>query len=235
MNPILALAKRLSRKYLGVYHQVVDAVTAFVLAGGKSSRMGQDKAFLRLGGSTLLDRALGLAKAAAGNATIVGSTSKFGGFGVVIEDKYPERGPLGGIHAALAQTSTDLNLIVAVDLPFLRLELLRYLIDQAQEIDRHANEALAFVPRSAERLQPLCAVYRRAFADRAEQSLRGGRNRINRLFSKVPTRVIKPQELKQNGFGEDVFRNLNTPEDWEDANAFFSASERDRTISPESS
>ena len=142
-------AKLLSRKYLGVYHQVVDAVTAFVLAGGKSSRMGQDKAFLRLGGSTLLDRALGSGERLGwrATATIVGSTSKFGGFGVVIEDKYPERGPLGGIHAALAHTSTDLNLIIAVDLPFLRPELLRYLIDQAQEIGTHANEALAFVPR----------------------------------------------------------------------------------------
>jgi molybdenum cofactor guanylyltransferase len=205
-----------------VYHQAVDALTGFVLAGGKSSRMGQDKAFLKLGGITLLERALRLAKAATGNATIVGNASKFAGFGVVIEDQYPECGPLGGIHAALAQTSTDLNLIVAVDLPFLRPEFLRYLIAQAG-----ASDAMALVPRSGEKLQPLCAMYRRAFAEYAERSLRAGRNRINRLFSEVPTRVIEPEELKQNGFGEEMFRNLNTPEDWEKANAFFSVSESD--------
>jgi molybdopterin-guanine dinucleotide biosynthesis protein A len=162
-----------------------------------------------------------LAKAAAGNATIVGSASKFSGFNV-IEDKYPERGPLGGIHAALAQTSTDLNLIVAVDLPFLRPELLRYLIAQA-----HSSVALAVVPRSGERLQPLCAIYRRGFVGAAEQALYAARNRIDRLFSEVPTRVIQAEELRQNGFGEEMFRNLNTLEDWADANAFFSVSNSD--------
>src|SRR6266849_3025762 len=97
----------------------MDAVTAFVMAGGKSARMGEDKAFLRLGRCTLLAHALDLARAAAGSAWIVGNSGKFGAFGPVIEDVYPERGPLGGIHAALTQTATDLNLMIAVDLPFL--------------------------------------------------------------------------------------------------------------------
>src|ERR1700704_3068714 len=102
-----------------MYYHSVDNVTAFVLAGGKSSRMGQDKAFLQLGGRTLLDRALDLAKNAVDGVFIVGSAEKFASLGPVVEDIYPGHGPLGGIHAALTRTSTDLNLIIAVDLPFL--------------------------------------------------------------------------------------------------------------------
>jgi len=199
-------------KHLDGYHHGMEPVSAFVLAGGRSSRMGQDKAFLRLGGSTLLARAVELATAAAESAWIVGRAEKFGAFGTVIEDVYRDCGPLGGIHAALTQTATDLNLMVAVDLPFLRLSLLSFLIAQARK-----TTAAVVVPRAGGGLQPLCAVYRRSFGQVAERSLRAGRNRIEVLFTEVETRVLQPEELKQNGFAEEMFRNLNTQEDWKEA------------------
>jgi molybdenum cofactor guanylyltransferase len=195
-----------------VYDHGVDSVTAFVLAGGKSVRMGEDKAFLRLGGCTLLERALELARDLAGNAWIVGSAAKFAALGPVIEDVYAERGPLGGIHAALTQTSTELNLMIAVDLPFVQADFLNYLITRARE-----TAAVVVVPRGGGGLQPLCAVYRRAFAEVAERSLRAGKNRIDSLFPEVKTRVIDREELKQNGFSEEMFRNVNTRQDWQEA------------------
>jgi molybdenum cofactor guanylyltransferase len=73
------------------------------------------------------------------------------------------------------------------------------------------------VPRAGGGLQPLCAVYRRAFADVAERSLREGRNKIDRLFDEVETRVVGEEELSQAGFSGEMFRNLNTPEEWEEA------------------
>jgi molybdenum cofactor guanylyltransferase len=195
-----------------MYHHAVDPVTAFVLAGGKSSRMGQDKAFLQLGGCTLLSRALELATAAACGVWIVGSSAKFAAFGPVIADVYPERGPLGGIHASLSQTDTDLNLVIAVDLPFLNPSFLHYLISRARE-----SHAVVVVPKASGSLQPLCAVYRRSFAKIADRSLRAGRNKVDLLFSEVQTRVIEREELEQNGFAEEMFRNLNTLEDWTEA------------------
>ncbi len=197
---------------LNMHDDGVDPVTAFVLAGGKSVRMGEDKAFLRLGDCTLLAHALNLARAAAENAWIVGSPGKFAAFAPVVEDVYPERGPLGGIHAALAQTATDLNLVIAVDLPFVRLDFLDYLISQARE-----TAAVVVVPRACGGLQPLCAVYRRCFAEVAERSLRAGENKIDSLFPEVETRVIEQEELRQNGFAEGMFRNLNSQQDWEEA------------------
>jgi molybdopterin-guanine dinucleotide biosynthesis protein A len=195
-----------------VYHHGVEPVSAFILAGGKSSRMGQDKAFLRLGDRTLLAHALQLAHAVSGNAWIVGSTEKFADYGSVAEDVYPERGPLAGIHAALTRTSTDLNLIMAVDLPFLQPGLLNYLISQAC-----GTAAVVVVPRAGGGLQPLCALYRQSFAEVAERALRAGRNKIDNLFAEVTTRVIEQEELQRNGFREEMFRNLNTRQDWDAA------------------
>jgi len=188
-------------------------VTAFVLAGGKSSRMGSDKAFLRLGDETLLSQALKLTSAVVSEVCIVGDAQKFAAFGRVVEDVYREGGPLGGIHAALSGSTTDLNLMLAVDLPFVTQGLLRYLLSRALE-----SGAMVTVPRSGSGVQPLCAVYRRGFAEVAEQSLLEGKNKIDSLFAKVGTCVIEENELVRAGFSREMFRNLNTPEEFEKAN-----------------
>ena len=90
--------------------------TAFVLAGGRSSRMGHDKAFLDFHGESLLTRALQLAQSVTADVAIVGPSSKFATFGRVVEDTFRNQGPLGGIHAALKNSTADLNLILAVDM-----------------------------------------------------------------------------------------------------------------------
>ena len=79
--------------------------------------MGRDKAFLELGGQTLLARALSLAGTVTEQVSIVGASEIFLGYGGVVEDLFPGRGPLGGIHAALISSATELNLMLAVDLP----------------------------------------------------------------------------------------------------------------------
>ena len=185
-------------------------VTAFVLAGGKSSRMGSDKAFLQFGDETFLARALNVAGAVAGEVRIVGDANKFAGFGRVVEDVYRERGPLGGIHGALWSSTTDLNLMLAVDLPFVQPKFLEYLLLRARESD-----AMVTVPRSGGGLQPLCAIYRREFAEVADQSLLEGRNKIDPLFARVETCVIEEDELVRAGFSMEIFRNLNTPQEFE--------------------
>jgi len=174
--------------------------------------MGSDKAFLQLGDETLLSRALKSARAIAGEVRIVGDAKKFADFGRVVEDVYRGHGPLGGIHGALSSSATELNLILAVDLPFVVPELLEYLLLRARE-----SSATITVPRAAGGLQPLCAAYRRGFAEVAEQSLRQGKNKIDSLFASVGTRVIEEDELVRAGFSVEMFRNLNTPEELEKA------------------
>ena len=200
-----------------VYHQRVDRaasldLTAFIVAGGKSTRMGRDKAFLEVGGRTLLARALDVAGAVAQEVRIAGDAQKFAVFGRVVEDIYRESGPLGGIHAALEGSNTELNLMLAVDLPFVQPKFLKYLILRAQ-----GTGAVVTVPHAGGGLQPLCAVYRRSFAKVAERALRNGKNKIDALFVEVETQVLGEEELSRAGFGAEMFRNLNTPSEWEQA------------------
>ena len=183
-------------------------VKAFVLAGGKSLRMGRDKAFVLWDGRTLLERAVALAKQVAGNVRIVGSKGKYESYGEVLEDVYPDRGPLGGIHAALSVTSEEFNLILGVDLPFMTPGLLEYLIEQARE-----TKALVAVPRFVEGWQPLCAVYRKAFVNSAEVALISGQNAVHSLLERTECRVLDESELGKAGFSRAMFRNINTVED----------------------
>jgi molybdopterin-guanine dinucleotide biosynthesis protein A len=198
----------------GMENASAPDLTAFVLAGGKSMRMGADKSFIEYQGRTFLARALDLARSVTSDVRIVGSREKFAAFAAansapVVEDIFRDCGPLAGIHAALLASSSELNLMLAVDTPFIPSEFLRFLITHA----RSDREAFVIVPSSAGRSQPLCAIYRREFAAIAENALRAGQNKIGRLFDEVPTRLIEDHELHNAGFGPGIFRNLNTPEE----------------------
>ena len=120
-----------------------DDVAAWVLAGGKSSRMGSDKAFLELDGRTLLAKVLDAVRSVTPDFHIVGPRAKFELFGPVVEDVFGDRGPLGGIHAALSSSDKDLNLVLAVDIPQVDVGFLEFLIKRARE-----NRAVVTVPRA---------------------------------------------------------------------------------------
>jgi molybdopterin-guanine dinucleotide biosynthesis protein A len=191
---------------------IAPDVAAFILAGGKSARMGADKAFAELDSQTLLARALQVVRSVTADVRIVGAAARFGKFAPAVEDVFRGCGPLGGIHAALRASAADLNLMLAVDMPFVSPELLRYLTARARD-----SAALVTVPRCSGGWQPLCAVYRREFADVAETVLRAGRYKIDSLFAPERTQMIAEQEWKAAGFSADLFRNLNTPEELAEA------------------
>lgn len=157
-------------------------LSGFVLAGGRSSRMGTDKAALLLNGRTLLQHAIEIVESVTrGPVSILGSRQLYGVYGRVIEDLYPGCGPLAGIHAALAQSRTGFNLIIAVDTPFLSHQLLSYMAARAVE-----SGAVVTVPEIAGFTQPLCAVYSRDFLPIAEAALQ-------------PQRTQSIAEEEQNG------------------------------------
>lgn len=190
-------------------------ITAFILAGGKSTRMGADKAFVVLEGLTLLERALELARCVTPDVRIVGDVVRFAAFAPMVEDIFRDCGPLGGIHAALRSSPSELNLMLAVDVPFVSAGFLQYLIGRA----RVSASATVTVANAGGRWQPLCAVYRRGFAEAADQALRAGRNKIDELFEMVRTESIDEEELKSAGFSPEMFRNLNTPQELAEASA----------------
>jgi molybdopterin-guanine dinucleotide biosynthesis protein A len=180
----------------------------FVLAGGRSSRMGADKAFLEFQGQTLLERALAVIARVCPSVAMVGDPARFSTYGSVVEDVYTGCGPLAGIHTALTRSSAELNLMLAVDLPFVSESLLSYLFSAAEQSD-----SVVTVPRTGKGFQPLCAVYRREFANVADHALQAGKYKIDALFGGLSLRVIEEGELQKAGFSERNFFNINTPAD----------------------
>src|SRR5262249_33478020 len=140
--------------------------SGFILAGGKSSRMGTDKSLLRFGDSTLIESAVRRMLSVTSDVTIVSPRDDLAKYAPVIHDVYPDRGPLGGIHAALTSSSHELNLMFAVDMPLVQSRLLKELLDVAEK-----SQAAVTVPKTRDGWQPLCAVYRREFAPVAQKAL----------------------------------------------------------------
>jgi molybdopterin-guanine dinucleotide biosynthesis protein A len=185
-------------------------VSAFVLCGGQSRRMGSDKALLTLGGKSLLERALSLAHRIAPKVAILGPRDRYAAMGErIVEDEFPGCGPLAGIHAALQATETDLNVILSVDMPFVPADFLAYLIERAQS----CPGAPAVVPRVGGIVQGTCFACRRAFRSVCEQRLRQGFYRVEEAIEFVRPVHIEEEEIRSLGFGPGIFRNLNMPED----------------------
>ena len=175
-----------------------------MLVGGNSSRMGRDKALLPFRGGVLVEHAAAVVAAAAGSVTLVGDPQKYGHLGYpVLPDRFPGAGPLGGIESALSYTGADWNLVTACDMPAIRADYLRGLLDAAERLG--ADALLSAGPYG--RLEPLLAVYHRSCAAVLSGALAVGVRRVTAALAglDVHTRHV---------IDAACLLNLNTPEDW---------------------
>ena len=200
-------------------------IEGFILAGGASSRMGTDKAHLRLGGQTFVAKIAAAMAAIAAPVSVVSSKPGGGDFGLrAISDVYEKRGALGGLHAALADARAPWIAVVSCDLPFVTGELFERLASFISE-DR---EAVAPVQPDG-REQPLCALYARAKClEVADELLRAGELRPRALLRRTRTRWVAFDELADLTHAELFFRNINTPEDYRAAREASAASKMGR-------
>ncbi|MBI4234075.1 MAG: molybdenum cofactor guanylyltransferase [Chloroflexi bacterium] len=194
-------------------------VTGIILAGGKSTRLGRDKAKERVGGQTLLERAVAaLAQVAEEVIIVVASDQERGvprGPRVrVAEDVHPGRGPVGGLHAGLLACRSPHAWAVACDMPFLNPRLLRSLMALAPGYD-------AVVPRTGGRDHTLHAVYGRGCLDTLEGLLAQEQEHpgILDLLARVRVRYVQEAEVRLlDPEGLSLF-NINSPQDLERARA----------------
>jgi molybdopterin-guanine dinucleotide biosynthesis protein A len=176
----------------------------FVLAGGRSSRMGTDKAGLLWNGLSLLVRAVNVVQSTAGRVAIVGDPMIHNVPSVpVIADRIRGAGPLGGIEAALAWSSAAWNLIVACDMPGLDTKILNALLDRALQ----PPECDAVIPVSQGIPQPLCAAYHRRALPAVQTALQAGTFKMMEALRPIRVCLIEIES-------SEPFRNVNTPEDW---------------------
>ena len=187
-------------------------VQGFILVGGASRRMGQDKAQLRLGTETLLERVAGQLSGATSSVTLVGGPQA-GNILPNVPDVYEKWGALGGIHGALSATKTDWIVVIACDLPFVTRDLFERLKSFA---DKSLDAVVPIQPDG--RPQPVCALYRReACLPEIERLIQAGEHTPRALLTNVRTRYVEFAELSDLPGAENFFLNLNTPDDFERA------------------
>jgi molybdopterin-guanine dinucleotide biosynthesis protein A len=174
-------------------------LSGFILAGGKSSRMGRDKALLDWKGRTLLEHMVKLLSDVADPVQVVGRPP--------LTDRLQGLGPLSGISTALETSESDANLVVAVDLPFLSTDFLKYLRSQAEE-----STDLVIACKIGSHF-PLCLVIRRALLPEIHARLESRDLSVHVLVEKCG-RVLSEYELHRAGFEAALFRNINTQEDY---------------------
>jgi molybdopterin-guanine dinucleotide biosynthesis protein A len=175
-------------------------IGGFVLAGGLSRRMGGvDKALLlHPSGETMLNRTARIVCEAAGNVTILGPASRYGGMGFpTLPDAVAESGPLAGIYTALRESGCERVLVAPVDLPHLTVDFLQRLLGVAGR---------CVIAQG----QPLCGVYRRDCLEVFEAALREGRLRVIAAAQELGAQEIVPDDPQ-------MLQNRNTPEDWQTA------------------
>lgn len=186
-----------------------DRVAAVILAGGMNSRMGgRDKAFLRVGGETVLERTLRLLRTSFGEVVVVSNApDKYLDFSVeVTPDEITGVGPLGGLHAGLGRVTKPYAFVTACDMPFLRRETIFFLIAQLR-----AQEAV--VPRWDGDIEPLHALYSAALRPRIEAAIAEGALSLREFLPRVAVEYIAQERMESVPGAEESFRNVNTPEE----------------------
>jgi molybdopterin-guanine dinucleotide biosynthesis protein A len=191
-------------------------IEGFILAGGASSRMGEDKSTLTLDGETFVARIACALSSIVSRVSIVSAREDQLDHGLtVVRDVYTGAGALGGLHAALAACRAPWAAVVSCDLPFVTRELFVRLASFA------ADDFAAVAPVQRDgRPQPLCALYSvRACLPAAALLLDAGELRPRVLLKQLSTRWVAPEELSDLTRAELFFTNVNTPDDYERAKA----------------
>ncbi len=188
-------------------------LTALLLAGGRSARMGRNKALMSLveGGPTVIELEVERLRRVADEILLVGSDPEpYSFLGLpVVPDEFPNAGSLGGIYSGLRASGNEYALAVACDMPFLSVPLLEHMASLPRDYD-------ALVPRLDEP-EPMHAIYARRCVPWMEEKLREGRYRIVGWFDRARVRYIDSDECRRLDPDLRSFFNMNTPEEWEQA------------------
>ena len=197
-----------------------DDITAVILSGGKSSRMGTNKSFLKIGDKTIIERLRDLLQSMFNDVILITNEPddyKFLGL-PIYEDIFRHRGPLAGIHSGLKHSKTNLNFIISCDLPFMTKEMINYLID-------YKTDKLITVAKADGFIQQLAGKYSKECLSPSEKILKEGINNENRdvvqkkrkcnvlsLMDLVGAEIISVESLPF--YNEDLYFNMNHTEDY---------------------
>ena len=178
---------------------------AFILAGGKSSRMGEDKGLMMFKGKMLAEHAIHVLSSLFPRVVIVTGNVKYESLGLeIINDRFNNAGPAGGIHSVLSNSSFEKNFITACDMPFIKSSAVRFIYEQS-------NYAEITIPVINGRMQPLFAVYDTSCLARWEELTASGLRKLETLVKNFRYKLVDVDSCEF--FNEKIFANMNTQAD----------------------
>ena len=183
-------------------------MTAVILAGGNSIRMGENKAFLQIQGVPIITRICTLLRHLFEEIIIVTNQKDlFKDFdSKIYTDLIPNKGALGGLYTGIFFSTFQYSLCVACDMPFLNRNLVQFLI-------KNINGEDAIVPRTADGLQPLHAIYSKSCLGPMKDAIARGKHRITDFYDLVKVKIVEESDFLHLDPRRESFINVNTPED----------------------
>ena len=184
-------------------------INAYILAGGKSSRMGTDKGLLIFNGKAIVQAIIEQLQPAVDNTVIVSNNAEYEKFGLeVIPDLIKDKGPAGGIHAALSHTDVEQIFIVSCDMPNITARAIHYMIEQAT----HSQITL---PVDHGKTEPLFGVYSKKCLPLWQQLIEQGMIKLQEMVTRFDLLKINVDNNKL--FNESLFLNINDKNDFQKA------------------
>jgi molybdenum cofactor guanylyltransferase len=203
-------------------------LNGYVLAGGGSRRFGRDKALVEFGGVPLLLRLATSLRSYTTSVAVIGGVEKYAALDPqlrVLEDRWPGEGPLGGIITALENTRTTSgdvrwNVILSCDMPFVTADWLAAMVQFTREISSNAK---VLFPLSDHGPEPLCACYRTDAVDELKSQFEQGVRKVTQALKQLSTEVLDASVWKRFDSAGRLFWNMNTPEDYVEAQRLWNA------------
>lgn len=180
-------------------------ITGIILSGGKSSRMGSDKALLKIDDNDLLSRAIEVCQSVCTDIIISSNNPKHEKTGHrIVPDEVQNCGPMGGIYSCLKKSATNWNFVLSVDAAFVEVEFIEFLMTEIGNFD-------ALVPVHSAGKEPLIALYHRNCLPEIEEMLEVSDFKMRKLFSKINVKYVDAQYWVEKF--PRLFVNLNKPSD----------------------
>ena len=196
----------------------MDGISVAILAGGKSRRMGRDKARLRIGNRTLLEIVAQRVESVASELFVVATNgSPYAELGFrVVPDVVPDSGSLGGIYSALHAASAKQCLVVGCDMPFLNRNLLQFMVNEPRDYDALVPVLAGSRSNQGEgaTFETLHAIYARSAMPAIEQRLAARQFKIAELLPELRLRALDEETVRRFDPTLQSFFNANTPEDF---------------------
>ncbi|MBZ0200639.1 MAG: molybdenum cofactor guanylyltransferase [Ignavibacteriaceae bacterium] len=187
-------------------------ITGIILAGGKSSRMGVNKSFLKIGEKTIIEHITKLMKSIFNEVIIITNTVEEYAYlqFPMYEDIYKGKGPMGGIHSGLINSKTEKNFVISCDVPLMTKEMIEFIVEYESDKSVKFCEAAGYH-------QPMAGYYTKTILTELEITITSNNKNIEKPFHhflmKINSEIIHPQKL--SFYKDEIFFNVNEPKDYE--------------------